>query len=348
MIFMKKIVIPSAGGYEKLCLKEGAEPVPQDNEVLIDVHFAGVNYADVLIRLGIYESAKKYVGWPITPGFEVSGVISEVGKAVKGFKTGEEVIGFTLFNGYSSKLALDPTQLIKLPKSFSLEQGAAFPAVFMTAYHALFQIFHLPPEALLLVHSAAGGVGSALLSLAKIRGFRTIGVVGRTNKIDYAKSLGAEEVYDKSDPHFAFRNILDDYPEGFDAVFDANGYTTLKFSYEALRPTGKLVSYGSHSLLEKTGGRINYIKAAWGLINTPRFNPLDMITDNKSIAGFNLSFLFEHELLRKEGVEGLSELIHEGTLPPPKVTVFPVEKAAEAHKFIESGNSVGKIVLKFK
>lgn len=345
---MKKIVIPSAGGYEKLLLKEDRDPVPKDNEVLIDVHFAGVNYADVLVRLGVYESAKAYVGWPITPGFEVSGVISKVGKAVKGFKLGEKVIGFTLFNGYSSKLTLDPSQLIKLPETFSLEQGAAVPAVFMTAYHALFQIFHLPPKALLLVHSAAGGVGSALLSLSKIRGFRTIGVVGRTDKVEYAKELGAEMVYDKSDSNFAYENILEDYPEGFDAVFDANGYTTLKFSYDALRPTGKLVSYGSHSLLEKTGGRINYLKAAWGLLKTPRFNPLDMITDNKSISGFNLSFLFEHELLRKDGVEGLSKLINKGTLAPPKISIFPIEKAAEAHQFIESGKSMGKIVLGFK
>ena len=344
---MKKIVISSAGGYEKLQSVEFPDPEPLDHQVLIDVHFAGINYADVLVRLGVYESAKAYVGWPITPGFEVSGIISKIGKNVCDFAVGDQVIGFTLFNGYSSKICLDTTQLIRLPKNFSMEQGAAFPAVFMTAYHALFQIFHLPPEALILVHSAAGGVGSALLNLARLQGFRSVGVVGLSDKVDYALEMGAFKVYDKSTSGFSYAMIQQDFPEGFDAVFDANGYTTLQFSYDALRPTGKLVSYGSHSLLEKTGGRINYLKAAWGLLKTPRFNPLNMITDNKSISGFNLSFLFEHELLRKDGLQGLTKLINDGSLLPPRVTVFPIEEVGEAHQFIESGRSTGKLVLSF-
>ena len=344
---MQKIVIPSAGGYEKLQLRELESPTPKAGEVGVKVQYAGVNYADVLVRLGVYESAKAYVGWPITPGFEVSGVVESLGEGVEGLEIGDEIYGFTLFNGYSSRLCLPKDQVSPLPANFNLEQSACFPAAYMTAYHALYQIFHLPPKAQLLVHSAAGGVGSALTSLAVARGHQVTGIVGRDEKVAHVEALGASKVYSKQSPDFSWERILETYQPGFDAVFDANGYPTFRFSYQALRPTGKLVTYGSHSLLSKTGGRINYLKAAWGLLTTPRFNPLDLITDNKSVVGFNLSFLFDYELLKSDCLQGVTELAGTSGFQAPKVTVFPIEEVAKAHQFIESGKSMGKIALQF-
>jgi synaptic vesicle membrane protein VAT-1 len=345
---MLKVVIHSPGGYEKLRLEEHDDPQPSEFEVCIDVHFAGVNYADSLVRRGVYESAKKYVGWPITPGFEVSGVVSKVGKAVSQFQPGDQVLAFTRFNGYSSLLVVHETQVIGLPASFSIEQGAAFPATYMTAFYSLFQIFKLPPSSLLLIHSAAGGVGSALTILAKIAGHHVVGVVGQAQKLEYAKDLGADFVYDKSSPDFTWKSIFQDHPQGFDAAYDANGYTTLRVSYDCLRETGKLVAYGSHSLLPREGGKVDYLKAIWGLLRTPRFNPLNLISDNKSIIGFNLSFLFEQKSLIHETLEGLSQKIQGGKLTPPQVKMFPVEDVAKAHSHIESGSSIGKIVLQFR
>lgn len=344
---MRKVVIPSAGSYDKLVIKRVEAPSPGVGEVLIDVKFAGVNYADVLIRLGVYESAKAYVGWPITPGFEVSGVVSKLGEGVTEFNIGDEVFGFTLFNGYSEKVSLPVDQVVSVPKGYSMAQAAGLPAAYMTAYYAMFQIFHLPENALLLVHSAAGGVGTALVSLAKARRHRAVGIVGNPEKKNHVMESGAVKVYSKQDSDFSWDKVLSDYQEGFDAVFDANGYPTFKFSYNALKPTGKLVTYGSHSLLSKDGGKLNYLKAAWGLLTTPRFNPLDLITDNKSVIGFNLSFLFDFELLKKDCLEGLLSLVEQGQIAPPKVTEFAIEDVASAHQFIESGKSTGKIVLRF-
>ncbi len=344
---MKKISIRAAGGYDRLELVTAPDLVCGPGDVLIDVSFAGVNYADCCVRLGVYESAKRYVGFPITPGFEVSGKVAAVGSDVTKFKIGDLVIGFTLFNGYASQAVIKEANVIPLPKTFTLEQGAGFPAVFMTAYYALKQVCYIYPRSSILVHSVAGGVGTALTQVARSMDIEVVGVVGSPSKIQYAESIGVSKVYDKSDPAFSWDQIRTDYPRGFDAVFDANGYTTNKISYELLRPTGKLVLYGSHSLIPKTGGRLNYFKAAWGLLKTPKYDPLKMITDNKSVVCLNVSFLFDEAERVNENVSGLQALLEKNLLQPPHTKVFPIEQVAEAHKHIESGLSVGKIVLKF-
>lgn len=345
---MQKIVISSPGSYQKLVLQNFEDPVCNtENDVLIKVEYAGINYADVLVRMGVYESAKTYVGWPITPGFEVSGYVQQVGRNVDRFKIGDQVIGFTLFNGYSSHLCLPQDQLIALPQTYSLEQGACLLAAHMTAYYALFKIFHLAPRSLLLIHSAGGGVGSALVSLAVAHDHRVVGVIGNPAKRQYVLELGAEKVFARGDQDFNYDRIRSEYADQFDAVFDANGYTTLRFSYQILKPTGKLVSYGSHNLLPKSGGKLNYLRAALGLLKTPRFNPLDLITDNKAVVGFNLSFLFEYELLKKDCLNGLINMVTEELIPAPKVQVFDASDVADAHRYLESGESIGKLALKF-
>jgi NADPH:quinone reductase-like Zn-dependent oxidoreductase len=119
----------------------------------------------------------------------------------------------------------------------------------------------------------------------------------------------------------------------------------LKISYDLVRPTGKLMIYGAHSLLPKQGGRINYLKAALGILRTPRFNPMSMVTGNKSIICFNVSFLFGDKPLIRENLESLTQLANSGELHPPYVNIFPFNEVARAHQFIESGTSTGKIVL---
>ena len=186
---MKKIVIHRPGGYQELQIEEHPDlsAVNTDTE-LVDVHSIGVNYADCCVRWGVYESAKQYVGWPITPGFEFSGTIR---------RTGQKVMGVTRFNAYATQVVVPKKHLYPIPEGFSMEQAAGFPAVFMTAYHALFQLVRLPANANLLVHSAGGGVGSALVQLARSAGYRTVGVVGSSHKVDYVRSLGADIVIDK-------------------------------------------------------------------------------------------------------------------------------------------------------
>ena len=145
----------------KIEIVERPVPEPGPGEVRIDARAIGVNYADCVVRMGLYASAKKYVGWPITPGFEVAGRRAD---------TGEQVIAVTRFGGYASRLVVPEHQVVALPEGWSPEQGAAFPTVFLTAWYALFHCAAVEEGMTILVHSAAGGVGGALLQLGTIAG----------------------------------------------------------------------------------------------------------------------------------------------------------------------------------
>lgn len=341
---MQKIVIPSAGSYDKLQLKDFPDLKTNNNEVLIDVKAIGINFADVCVRLGVYESAKKYVGWPITPGFEVSGVVKEIGPEVTKWQVGDPVIGFTRFDAYASEVCVPETQILPIPKGFSMEEAAGLPAVFFTAYHALEQHLNLMPGSTILIHSAAGGVGTALTQLAKAAGHKVVGVIGSSHKKEYLQSFGPDLIIDKSKEDL-WKKAEEFSPEGYHAIFDANGHTTMLDSYNHLRPTGKLVVYGSHGLFSKKGGRLNYIKAAFALLKMPKFDPFDMITHNKGVIGFNLSFLFDEEQAIKDCISGLEAYLASGKIKPIPVTTFKFNEVAKAHQLIESGKSVGKIIL---
>jgi NADPH:quinone reductase-like Zn-dependent oxidoreductase len=344
---VKKIVIARPGGYSRLQAKEFSEPAPQENEVLVKISAAGVNFADIFIRLGLYKSAREFVGWPITPGFEFSGRVLRCGRGVLDLNQGDRVFGLTLFGAYATHLCVPRDQIFSIAKDskFSSDQWAAFPAVFLTAYHGLFQNFALRPGMKILVHSAAGGVGGALLQLGKIADCRMTGVVGATHKVNTVFDYGADRVIDKrkEDLWARAREIA---PDGFDVVFDANGPATLKQSYRHLAPSGKLVSYGFHSMLSTHGGVANYLKLIWQYFKVPRWSPLTMTQENKSLIAFNLSFLFHRKDLLLEAMQNLIKWVEEGKIKAPAVQPFPFEKVADAHRALESGATVGKLILK--
>ncbi len=343
---MRKIVIHKPGGYEALQIENFPDPAPKSGQVLIETVAIGVNYADCCVRWGVYQSAKKYVGWPITPGFEFSGRVLAIGDGVTRFKKGDAVFGVTRFDAYSTHVVVPEHQIFLKPEKFSFEEAAAFPAVYMTAYHALFQNIRLHPGMDILVHSAAGGVGTALLQLGRLAKCNVVGVVGSTHKIQAAKDFGATHVIDKSKQDL-WREAEKAAPNGYDVVLDANGPPTLRDGYNHLKPTGRLVTYGYHTMLPKGSGsgRLNYLKALWGLITLPRFNAADMCDSNKGIFGFNISFLFDRHELLTEGMEALLKWVADGTVKAPQVTSFKFEQVGEAHRRIETGQTTGKLVL---
>jgi NADPH:quinone reductase-like Zn-dependent oxidoreductase len=343
---MRSIVIERPGGYRKLKIKELPTPTPRENEVLVQVVAAGVNFADVVIRMGLYKSAKEYVGWPITPGFDFSGKVLKCGPNAPDIGEGASVWGVTRFGAYSTHVCVPRHQLFPISghSAFTLQEWAAFPTVFLTAYHGLFQNVVLRPKMNILVHSAAGGVGSAILQLGKIAECRMIGVVGSGQKIETAQEFGADMVIDKSREDL-WRRAEKISPSGFDVVFDGNGPATLKQSYEHLAPAGKLVSYGFHSMFSKRGGFPNYFKLAVQYFKIPRWHPLKMTNQNRSIIAFNLSFLFDRTDLLKEAADDLLKWVEEGKIKPPAVQVFPFERVADAHRALESGTTVGKLIL---
>jgi NADPH:quinone reductase-like Zn-dependent oxidoreductase len=341
---VRKIVIHTAGGYDRLCIEAHPDLSPGPGEVLVDVQAIGVNYADCVTRMGLYASAKHYGGFPITPGFEVAGRVAAVGPDVADLPTGSEVIALTRFNAYATQLVAPRHQVFLKPARLSVQQAAGFAAVFLTAWFGLLELAHPRPGNRILVHSAAGGVGGALVQLGRISGCEVVGVVGASHKIDAVRAMGAEAVIDKSrEDLWAAAERLS--PQGYDVVLDANGVATLQESYRHLAPTGKLVVYGFHSMLPRKGGRPRRLRLLWDYYRTPRFSPFSLTTRNRSVLGFNLSFLFDRSELLQEAMQQLLRWVEDGSIEPLRVTSYPFEEVAQAHRDLESGQTVGKLVL---
>lgn len=340
----RKIVVHSAGSHDHLKLETSAVPAPGPGEVRIDTRAIGVNYADAVVRMGLYASAKEYVGWPITPGFEVAGTVGAVGAGVTDLAVGDEVFAVTRFGGYATHVVVERRLVFRRPASISVEQAAAIPAVYMTAWYALFELAHPRRGARVLVHSAAGGVGGALVQMLKIAGCEVVGVVGKTSKIDTAKTAGADHVIDKSTQDL-WREAERLAPDGYDLILDANGVSTLGDSYKHLRRAGKLVVYGFHSMLPKQGGKPNWPRLAIDYLRTPRFSPLEMTNASHSVLAFNLSYLFDRNELLAEGIGQVLRWLESGELVAPPVVTYPLAEVARAHADIESGKTVGKLVL---
>ncbi len=341
---MERIVIRRPGGFHRLEFESFPDPAPGENQVLVQTSAIGVNYADCVVRMGYYSSAKEYVGWPITPGFEFSGVVSAVGRNVDDLSVGTEVFGVTRFNAYATHVVVPRHQVYELPANVSLEEAGGFPVVYLTAFYALHMVVRIHPGSTILVHSAAGGVGTALLQLCRQANWRTIGVVGGSHKVETARAMGADVVIDKSKENL-WQTVEQQAPEGVDVVLDGNGALTLRQGYKHLRPTGKLISYGFHSMFPKGRGVANPVKLLFDYLRTPRFNPVDLHKQNRSLVTFNLSFLFDRRDLLQEAMRSLYLWLQEGKIRMPNVTAYPFREVARAHRDLQSGRTVGKLVL---
>ncbi len=341
---MRRVVIHKPGGYERLQIEETSDLTPGPGEVLIDVCAIGVNYADCVTRMGLYASAKAYEGYPMTPGFEVAGRVAALGEGLGGPSPGAAVIGISRFNAYATQLVVPVEQVFEVPPALSLEEAAGFSVVFLTAWYALFGLAHVRKGEVLLVHSAAGGVGGALVQLAGLAGCRVVAVVGAGHKVEPARALGADVVIDKSAEDLWAR-AREAAPAGYHVVLDANGAETLRRSYEQLAPTGRLVVYGFHGMLPKHGGRPNWLRLGLDWLRTPRFNPMRLTVENRSVLGFNLSFLFDRAELLQLAMRELLEWAGEKRVKMPRITSYPFAKVAQAHRDLESGQTVGKLIL---
>lgn len=331
------------------------QDIPDDCVVLTNKAFS-VNYADCCIRWGLYESALQFVGWPIVPGFDVAGTIEQVpqSSSQQQWKEGDKVFGVTLFGAYSSRVLVPSVQLRKIPSTLSFSQAAALPAVALTALYALELAGHYPTPSKcsnkgILIHSAAGGVGSMLVQMSKILGLSPIvGVVGQSAKVDVCKSLGCDVVIDKSqeDLWTAAESVS---PDGYSCIMDANGVSTLQQSYDHLAPTGRLVVFGFHSNLPMGRAALSpleWIRMGIKMSAMPKFDPMDLTVSNKSVMGFNLSFFEKEVELVSMLFDQICEWLEQGKLECPRVVEMDMNEIGEAHNLIMSGKSVGKIVIR--
>ncbi|MEA2859748.1 MAG: synaptic vesicle rane protein [Methylobacteriaceae bacterium] len=340
---MRKIVIRRPGGFGKIELAEVSPPALERGTVRVRVHAGGVNFADCVARMGLYASAREYAGWPLTPGFEVAGVIEAVGDGVDEGLIGQRVIALTRFGGYAEQIVVPLAQVFDLPPAMNFAEGAAVPVIFLTAYYALHELAAPPPASSVLIHSAAGGVGSSLVQLCRAQGNHIVAIVGSPEKVQLVRSLGADIVMVRSGRDWT-KPARAHAPQGYSAIFDASG-VTLRGSYELLAPRGRLIAYGAHNIMSKDGGLAGLPMTGLRYALLPRFNPLRLANDNKSIMGFNLSYLFSESELMRRAVDEILAWFQDGTIRVPPITCFPLEQAAEAHKALQSGATTGKLVL---
>eukprot|EP01041_Mallomonas_annulata_P000394 gene394-716_t len=323
------------------------------NLVVVRNLYFSVNFADIAIRWGLYESALRYVGWPIVPGFDIAGIVEWSGPD-SNFKVGDKVFGFTLFGAYSSRILVPSNQIRLIPNNLTLPNAAAISAVAGTALHAIALAGAYPQPILTrnkaaLVHSAAGGVGSMLIQMCKLRGFSpVIAVVGSSHKVDTCKKLGADAVVDKSKENL-WKALDKHSPSGYVAIFDANGVETLQDSYNRLTRCGRLIIYGFHTNLPKASHMLSplqWMKMIYKLIITPKYNPMSLVVDSKAVLGFNLSFFADENETIHLYMTQLLKWLGEGVLEAPTVSLVDMKDIRSAHEMIQSGNSVGKIVIK--
>lgn len=327
------------GAPEVLQSREIADPVPHDGEVRIAVRAAGVNFADIMARLGLYPDAPAP---PLVVGYEVAGVVDAVGPGVTTLRVGDRVLALTRFGGYAS-VAVTPVELVfPTPPDFSDIEAAAVPVNYLTAFIALYRLANVDAGETVLIYGAGGGVGIAATQLAKRRGAIVIGTAS-TPKIAAIRSLGVDHPIDhqQNDVHAEVRRLTSS--RGVDVILDPLGGRSFAESYRLLAPLGRLVLYGASSLA--SGERRRLWHAVWTLFQMPVFRPLSLMNHNRAVLGLNLGHLW-NQTRQLHGAMDL--LLHEmtaGRLRPVIAKTFPLERAADAHRYMQSRSNVGKVVL---
>ncbi len=305
----------------------------------VQVHAVGLNFADIFALTGLYSATPEGA---FIPGLEFAGTVIDTGSDTDNtdspFQVGDRVMGVTRFGGYCSIIDSEPDYLIPLPNDWSFAQGAAFPAQTLTAWYALTTLGAIQPEQRVLIHSAAGGVGLQAMKLATLLGANPVGTVGSPDKAAMLQEMGFENVLVRQ-PDFSRQ--LTETGHRFDLVLDAIGGTVQQASFAALKPMGRLVVFGAAEFTP-TGNRPNYLKAAWRYLRRPRYDVMDMISSNRSVMAFNLIWLWE----QKASMKALLSELQTIALPPPHVGHrFAFDDAQAALALLQSGRSVGKVVL---
>ena len=331
---MRAVVIAKHGGPEVLEVQERPEPSPGPQQVRIDVRAAGVNFADTLARVGLYPDAPKP---PCVVGYEVAGTISAAGEGVDAGRVGERVMAGTPFGGYAEQVVVPAADVVALPERLSFEEGAAVPVVYATAWASLYGYGSLRAGERVLVHSAAGGVGIAVLQLAK-RGGAEVHGTASPGKHDRLRALGLDRAIDyRSDGWWR------DLP-AYDLIVDGIGGGSFKRSYALLRAGGRLVALGASSIQE--GEKRNMRRVLPQALRMMRgFDLIKQLSESKAVIGINMKRLWDDRGTLAPWIEPLTAYLDDATIAPVVHAAVPFERAGEAHRILAARENVGKVVL---
>jgi NADPH2:quinone reductase len=320
---VKAIVFEKAGDPSVMQYVDVPKPELKPGTALVKVHAAGINFADTFFIRGEYMIKPRL---PDTPGMEAAGVVEAVAPDVTDIKPGMRVTSITL-KTYAEYCAVRTSQLIPLPDFVSFEEGAAFPIQVLTAWHLLHTAHKTGPGQTVVVHSAAGGVGIVAVQIAKAAGARVIGTVSNDAKAALVKEYGADDVINYATSDFAADTMRLTGGRGADLILDAVGKPTFEPGLKCLAPFGHLILYG------RAGGPPDPL------------NPFRLFEKSVKVSGFVLPVVYADPALMRAGIEKSFQLMREGKLKLLVGKAFPLAQAAEAHRFMQSRQSVGKLVL---
>jgi NADPH:quinone reductase-like Zn-dependent oxidoreductase len=331
--------MPKAGSIKNLKLQTETLQELQADQVCVKVLAIGLNFADIFAMQGLYSATPP---GSFIPGLEFSGEVIAVGSAVEEWKTGDKVMGATKFGGYVSHINIHHRYIVPLPGGWSFEEGASFLVQGLTAYYALTQLGNLQKGMTVLIHSAAGGVGILANRICKKFDAYTIGTVGNSKKADF---LIKEERYDAvivrdDDFYEKLKKALGD--RSLNLVMECIGGKILMQGWKAMASMGRMVVYGSASFTSHSN-KPNYPQLLWKYFKRPKIDPLRLPTQNKSLMGFNLIYLYEQTNMMHDMLGQLQAL----ELKPQHVGhVFGFEEMHKAIHLFQSGKTVGKVVVK--
>ena len=336
-----RVVITKPGSPSVLDIQNIEIPVPNANEVCIQVHFAGINFADTLMRMGFYQPRPPF---PFTPGYEVSGVIHALGSDVEGFQVGQRVVGMMKTGGQATHVVTEDSRVIPIPDEMSLEAAASMPVTYITAHHMLHHLGNLKPTDSVLIHGGGGGVGTAALQLCKWAGVEKVWSTASSAKAEIIQSYGATAI-DRHNEDFVDLIKKATNGKGVDHILDPIGGDHLKRSLSVLAHGGKLYTYGMSSAAPSS--KRSLLKAFSAFRKRPRFDPMKMMSRNQGVFGVHMG-TWPDEIVMTEQMERIVNGIKQGVLDPIIDSVFDARDVAKAHQHIHDGKNIGKVLLRFE
>jgi NADPH:quinone reductase-like Zn-dependent oxidoreductase len=336
---MRAIVTTRNGDVDVLKVETRPDPVPGKGEVLIRVKAAGLNFADILARQGLYPDGPAK---PCVMGYEVSGFVQAAGDGVDPSLIGKPVLAMTRFGGQAELVVAPVRQIFEKPESLSFEAGAAVPVNYLTAWALLVIMGGLQKDEAVLIHNAGGGVGLAALDIAKHTGAKTYGTAS-ASKHEFLKERGLDHAIDYRQQDWL--PVLMDLTgnRGVELVIDPLGGSSWKKSYRALRATGRMGVFGmSTASASGIRGKLRALKA---VMQTPRFNPLGLMSRNNGVFGLNLGHLWGEGDKVANWTSEILRGLEDGWIRPHVDRAFAFDQVADAHRYIEARRNIGKVVL---
>lgn len=336
---MKQIWITGTGGPEKLQVREAPDPAPKAGELRVRVAASGINFADLLVRHGLYPGAPKF---PCVVGYECSGIVDQVGADVDAAWIGKAVLATTRFGGYADVVCVPLPQVFEKPDGLSHEQAAAIPVTYLTAWQLLVVMGALSADETVLIHNAGSGVGLAAIDIARHIGATIYGTASR-GKHDFLKQRGVHEAIDyrSSDWSVAVDRLTG--KRGVELIIDPIGGGNWKKSYQALRPSGRLGMFGASTASEsRLPGALRLLSVA---LKMPLFNPVSLMNDNRSVFGVNRGHMGQETAKTRAWMQQILEGVAASWVRPHVDRAFKFDQAGEAHAYIEARRNTGKVVL---